>query len=77
MHPYISQGLMSARVQDLHARAARRRQAREVRDAIKQAARSRVATLPLAVVPRPRSRQLAERVPAGSDSRDSAGRRAA
>jgi hypothetical protein len=77
MHPYISESLMSARVQDFHARAARRRQARQVRNAIKQAARARVAALPLAVVPRPRAGRQAERVPVTSDSREPADRRAA
>jgi hypothetical protein len=77
MHPYISESLTSARVQDLHARAARRRQAREVRDAIKQAARARVAALPLVAVPRPRAGRPTERVPVASDSRETADRRAA
>jgi hypothetical protein len=77
MHPYVSESLMSARVQDLHARAARRRQARQVRDAIKQAARARVASLPLAVVPRPRTARQAERMAVAGDSREPADRRAA
>jgi hypothetical protein len=77
MHPYITQNLMTARVQDMHARAAARQRARQVRDAIRRAGRGRVTTSSPASGLGPSAEQITEDAPSVSDSCEPAGTGAA